>query len=79
MFVLRLAVFLIALGFALFVITQVLVPAFNGTKLFPLFSNKKRNDALDEVMEAATDLEVEQIKEVAAKLREKRSKNETKQ
>ncbi|MEO8673248.1 MAG: hypothetical protein ABI411_18175 [Tahibacter sp.] len=42
-------------------ITQVIVPAFRGTRFFPLF-DQRRQEALDKLVDARDDAELDRVK-----------------
>jgi hypothetical protein len=60
----------------LFVVSQVAVPAFRGEPLFPLFRRRREAKLLDEIDHARQDLTEDELEE---KLRQLRSKHESKQ
>lgn len=69
MFIKALVAIIVFLVFV-FVITQVIVPSFAGTKMFPAF-NKKKVSLLDEKETLLTELECKQIEKENAELQAK--------
>lgn len=66
----KVVMLLVVICVCTFVITQVIIPSFNGTKLFPIFS-KKKNSLLNEKESLLTELECKQIQKENAELQEK--------
>lgn len=54
-------VFIICFFIGVGITTEILIPAFKGTKLFPLFSNKKLADAKEIRVDARSDKEVSDL------------------
>ena len=66
----KVIVSLIVLCVCALIITQVVIPSFTGTKLFPIL-NKKKVSLLDEKETLLTELEIKQIQKENAELQEK--------
>jgi len=60
MFFLKLFQILVIVLLAWLLISQVLIPAFKGQRLFPFF-NKRRAKVLDEVIDTRDELEIQGI------------------
>ncbi len=68
--------FLVFSLLVLVVITQLLIPIWKGTKIFPIF-RKKISSAVNEIQEAQTDLEVTRLKNEAEQIRERVKQTKT--
>jgi len=66
----RVIVLLVIICVFAFIITQVIIPLFTGTKLFPLFNTKKAS-LLEEKEELLTELEIKRLRKENSDLAEK--------
>ena len=78
MFLLELCEIVFAGLFLIGMLTQVIIPIWNGTKLFPAVRRrtvpleKLRAEAIEEIESAELEMETEQLKERAASIRPKK-------
>lgn len=75
MLLLRLLEFCFVVLFLALLLTQVVVPALKGTRLFPLF-DRRRRDAFDALTKARDDNEVAEVEKAADTARHAPEKND---